>query len=166
MHKYDCNLWEFLKRKTIEDFGLQKRMKLAIKVVEELTKVHKTKIVHRDIKPSNIMLDSNMNPVLIDFGIGESIGFLKGSVGTPGFTAPEQISGDKQTYPVDMFSLGKLLVVILFEWRISWLLLYSPKKSIESKKLDTLRDVLDIISRMLQVNNIYNYGYTNLNSSF
>ena len=153
MHKYDCNLWEFLKSKTINDFGLQERMQLAIKVVQELTKAHKTQIVHRDIKPSNIMLDSNLDPVLIDFGIGESIGFLKGSVGTPGFTAPEQISGDKQTYPVDIFSLGKLLVVILFEWRLGWSLLYSSKKSIESNKLDTLADVLHMISQMLQVKN-------------
>ena len=162
MHKYDCNLWEFLKRKKIEDFGLQKRIKLAIKVVEELSKAHKTKIVHRDIKPSNIMLDSNLDPVLIDFGIGESIGFLKGSVGTPGFTAPEQISGGEQSYPVDIYSLGKLLVIILFEWRVGWSLLYSPKKPIESKKLDTLADVLDMISRMLQVKIIYTCGCKSL----
>lgn len=155
MHRYNCNLWEFLRSKKIKDFGLQERMKLAIKVVEELTKVHKSRIVHRDIKPSNVMLDSNLNPVLIDFGIGESIGFLKGSVGTPGFTAPEQISGDKQTYPVDIFSLGKLLVVILFEWQVGWSILYSPKKLIESKILDTFRSVLDMIRMMLQVKILY-----------
>ena len=71
MYKYHCNLREFLKGKTIEQFGLKERLKMASRVVEEVVKAHKSHIIHMDIKPSNVMLDSKMHPVLVDFGIGQ-----------------------------------------------------------------------------------------------
>lgn len=46
MHKYDVNMREFLDGKKIKEFGLQKRLELAIKVAAEVAKVHKTGIVH------------------------------------------------------------------------------------------------------------------------
>ena len=151
MYKYDCSLQDFLKRKKSEEYGLEKRLKLAMKVLKEVQKAHGTKIIHRDIKPSNVMLDSNFDPVLVDFGLGRYLSGLEGSVGTPGFTPPEQISGDGQSVPVDVFSLGKLLVLILFEWKVGWSMLVSPKTLIKSRKIAPLVDVLDTISLMLQV---------------
>ena len=150
MHQYDCNLWNFLKGKKV-NFGLKERIDLAIKVVEEVALAHKTYIVHRDIKPSNIMLDSKMDPVLVDFGIGRDFKNLGGSVGTPGFTAPEQISGDKQDFPVDVFSLGKILVLIIFEWQAGWKILWSPERFINSKNQADSTGLLNLIRSMLQV---------------
>ena len=153
MKKYDSSLWSFLQRKT-NKFGLQKRIDLAIKVVEEVAKAHEYgKMVHRDIKPSNVMLDSNMNPVLVDFGIGRFFEEfdLNVSVCTPGFTAPEQISGDSQYFSVDVFSLGKLLVLILFKWQVGWKMLWSPIRIPESEKLAAFGDFVNMIRLMLQV---------------
>ena len=158
MKRYDASLDTFLRESTIEGtlgFGLKERIKLAIKIVSEVAKVHKTEIVHRDIKPSNWVLDmKNLDPVLVDFGLAYYSDKLKGSGGTPGFTSPEQFSGDHQSYPVDVFSLGKLLVIILFKFEYGWKVLWSPKTMIESIKLASLKDILNTISLMLQVKSI------------
>ena len=86
---------------------------------------HDGYVAHRDLKPTNIMLDKNKELVLVDFGIGRNYHKLKGSCGTPGFNAPEQFSGDDQNKPVDIFSLGKNLILVLFKWKTGWTLLWS-----------------------------------------
>ena len=60
------------------DLGLRKRIDLAIKTVAEVVNVHKKDTGQRDIKSSNVMLDSNMDPVLGDFGIGHYVVNLHG----------------------------------------------------------------------------------------
>ena len=152
MKKYKQSLWNFLKNESC-DFGLRRRIQLAIKVVGELEIVHKLNMAHRDIKPSNIMLDDTKQPVLVDFGIADWWSKLElgAPKGTPGFSAPEQFEQVKQTIEVDMFSLGKLLVLILFEWQRGWQLLYCSKKFIDSKRLKPLTDLLETIRSMLKV---------------
>ena len=103
------------------------------------------------------MLDANKELVVVDFGIGRDFDVLKGSCGTPGFNAPEQFSGDDQEYPVDIFSLGKNLILVLFKWKIGWTLLWSSKNWITSQKdaedkLAPFSDFFDIIRQMLKVN--------------
>lgn len=143
MHKYDCNLWELLKEKEFE-YGLLDRFDLAIKIVVEVAKAHKSGITHRDIKLSNFMLDSRKNVTLVDFG-------TKGILGSPGFMAPEQVSGDNQFQPTDVFSLGKVLVHILFKWQVGWQLLWSPKICTESIISTPFAELFDLIHRMLEV---------------
>ncbi|MEM9948411.1 MAG: protein kinase [Cyanobacteria bacterium P01_D01_bin.36] len=72
--------------------------------------VHSRNVIHRDIKPDNIMRRRNGELILIDFGVAK---FLEQSVfphaattiGTPGYAAPEQISG-RVTPASDLFALG------------------------------------------------------------
>ena len=153
MERYPKTLWKFLEN---QNLGLAERLEIAIKLVEEVKKAHDGDVAHRDLKPTNVMLDANKELVLVDFGIGRTWRMLEGSCGTPGFNAPEQFSGDKQDRPVDIFSLGKNLILVLFKWKIGWTLLWSSKNWITSQKdaedkLAPFSDFFDIIRQMLQV---------------
>ena len=156
MERYPQTLWTFLES---NNFGLNERMEIAIKLTEELKIAHHGRVVHKDVKPTNIMVDANKELALVDFGIGNIIleinGLSEGSCGTPGFNAPEQFSGEDQDKPVDIFSLGKNLILILFEWKIGWNLLWSSEEWITSQKLKhklaPLSNLFDVIRKMLQV---------------
>ena len=82
---------------------------LATGLAEALTVIHAAGIVHRDLKPSNIILTA-AGPKVIDFGIArrqDTTGMTKTGmmVGSMGFMAPEQISG--QPGPAaDIFAWG------------------------------------------------------------
>jgi serine/threonine protein kinase len=72
-------------------------------------------IIHRDIKPENILVDTELNVYLIDFGFAR-IGSQEVSnssvfVGTPGFIAPEQLL--KPTTATDLYALGVTLICLL-----------------------------------------------------
>ncbi|TFK99504.1 kinase-like domain-containing protein [Pterulicium gracile] len=78
---------------------------------------HKLKIVHRDLKPENVLLDSDLNVKIADFGLSNEIrdgDFLKTSCGSPNYAAPEVISGGLYTGPeIDVWSSGVILYVML-----------------------------------------------------
>ncbi|KAK5770489.1 L-type lectin-domain containing receptor kinase IX.1-like [Gossypium arboreum] len=68
-------------------------------------------VLHRDIKASNIMLDSNFNAKLGDFGLARLVDHAKGSqttrlAGTIGYMAPECISSGKVSKESDVYSFG------------------------------------------------------------
>ena len=73
--------------------------------------------VHRDLKPENLLLDSDNNVKLADFGLsnvshdGE---FLRTSCGSPNYAAPEVISGNLYAgAEVDIWSCGVILYALL-----------------------------------------------------
>jgi eukaryotic-like serine/threonine-protein kinase len=87
---------------------------LGAALAEALAAIHEAGVVHRDLKPPNVLLTS-AGPRVIDFGIARAADFatLTGTgviIGTPGYLAPEQITGAEAGPPVDVFALGALLV--------------------------------------------------------
>ncbi len=81
---------------------------------------HRQGIVHRDVKPANVLIDTEGNAFVSDFGIarildksarrGESLTMTGSSVGTPAYMAPEQIQGQASVDErVDIYALGALL---------------------------------------------------------
>jgi serine/threonine protein kinase len=68
-------------------------------------------LVHRDLKLENIMLDSNMNAKLIDFGLSDTFYFhtLHGFAGTLGYCPPEVLAGGSYDEKCDVWSLGVCL---------------------------------------------------------
>jgi hypothetical protein len=85
---------------------------------EAIAYVHGEGVVHRDLKPSNVVLPSDREVVLVDFGLttattaeaGREV--LEGgtlALGTPAYVAPEQIRGDLVDARADLYSLGCML---------------------------------------------------------
>ncbi|XP_059654637.1 L-type lectin-domain containing receptor kinase IX.1-like [Cornus florida] len=96
------------------------RYKIAQGVASALLYLHEEWeqcVVHRDIKPSNIMLDSNFNAKLGDFGIARLVDHEKGSqttvlAGTIGYMAPECVITGKASKKTDVYSFGVVALEI------------------------------------------------------
>ncbi|MBF0537560.1 MAG: CHASE2 domain-containing protein [Nitrospirae bacterium] len=84
-------------------------------VADALDYAHSRGVVHRDIKPANIMMLTNKEIRVTDFGVARIIESSKTQtgmvMGTPSYMSPEQIAGKKVDGRSDLFSLG----VVFFE---------------------------------------------------
>jgi serine/threonine protein kinase len=96
----------------------ERSLRIAARICDALEHIHSRGVAHRDMKPENIMVDSDDNIKLIDFGIASKAGarrltFAKLSqvMGTPDYIAPEQVKGKRGDGRSDLYALG----VILYE---------------------------------------------------
>ncbi|HEY4015577.1 MAG TPA: TOMM system kinase/cyclase fusion protein [Polyangiaceae bacterium] len=95
---------------------------LFMQVLDALACAHAAGIVHRDLKPANLMVTptgARRNVLVLDFGIGAlseegaaaafdgaRITMTNEFVGTPSYTAPEQLLGRPPTWRSDLYSWG------------------------------------------------------------
>ncbi|WP_013324439.1 serine/threonine-protein kinase [Gloeothece verrucosa] len=96
-------------------------LKWLIEIAEILHQVHTQGFLHRDIKPANIMLRSDGQLVLIDFGtVKAATATVMSSqpkkpgteVYTPGYAPPEQVQG-YTVHKSDFFAIGRSFVHLL-----------------------------------------------------
>lgn len=84
---------------------------LAAGLAEALSAIHGAGIVHRDLKPGNVILSGD-GPKVIDFGIAAAVDATVATrtgvlLGSPGYMAPEQVTGHGEVGPAaDVFAWG------------------------------------------------------------
>jgi WD40 repeat protein len=93
---------------------------LMTQVARAVHHAHQRGILHRDLKPGNILIDTQGQPHVSDFGLakrieGDARQTRSGAiVGTPSYMAPEQARSEKVlTTGVDVYSLGAVLYEML-----------------------------------------------------
>jgi hypothetical protein len=91
---------------------------LGVAVAEALDVAHRAGVLHRDLKPANVLLDPEDRPRLADFGSARIEGDLTLTrtgawVGTPAYTAPEVLLGERADARSDVWALGRVLAFAL-----------------------------------------------------
>lgn len=103
----------------IGPMSLSACLDLTLAVAGALQYAHENGFVHRDIKPSNILIDSNGQPHVADFGIAATFDDLttgrSGSAGTLAYMSPEQLAGENHLVDqrTDVYALGVVLYQML-----------------------------------------------------
>ncbi len=96
-------------------------------ICDALEYAHQQGYVHRDIKPANIFINQKGVLKVGDFGLAKLTGDIEAhagenlpnltqtgsGIGTPDYSAPEQIEGRKVDHRADIYSLGVMLYEML-----------------------------------------------------
>ncbi len=101
--------------------ALDEIVSLFRKIASGLQKAHAHEIIHRDLKPENIMVDTDGEPIIMDFGLARRVNddiqvtAAGGLLGTPAYMSPEQVRGDQEEIgpQSDLYSLGVVLYEML-----------------------------------------------------
>ncbi|MFZ0062447.1 MAG: serine/threonine-protein kinase [Pyrinomonadaceae bacterium] len=107
-----------------------KAIEIARQVCAGLAAAHDNGVLHRDLKPANVMIDGRGKARITDFGVAVVAAELSGHeavAGTPGYMAPEQLTGRDVTERSDIYALG----LLLYE-------LFTGKRVFETKNLNDL----------------------------
>lgn len=87
-------------------------------VIKGLVHLHQKNILHRDLNPSNILMVSDFNAKIADFGLATFLADRDNkphkSVGTLRYMAPEVLVGEPYGKPVDCWSIGIIYFTMIF----------------------------------------------------
>ncbi|KAL6009782.1 hypothetical protein ACLOJK_000211 [Asimina triloba] len=115
-------VYEFMpKGKNVQPIPWPTRIKIAIGVARGMSFLHNLDphVIYRDLKASNILLDSDFNAKLSDFGLardgptGDNTHVSTRVIGTRGYAAPEYVATGHLTLKSDIYSFGVVLLELL-----------------------------------------------------
>lgn len=115
------SLENHLFRKNVQPIAWATRVNIAVGVAKGLAFLHSltANVIFRDLKASNILLDSDFNARLSDFGLardgptGDNTHVSTRIIGTQGYAAPEYVATGHLTPRSDVYSFGVVLLELL-----------------------------------------------------
>ena len=168
------------------------RVKIAVGAARGLEYLHckaNPPVIYRDLKSANILLDSDFNPKLSDFGlaklgpVGDNTHVSTRVMGTYGYCAPEYAMSGKLTLKSDIYSFGVVLLELitgrkaidlsrkhgeqnLVSWVTDYRLIYSPSPSIllVCLSFDVLAPRSSKISAYSCLNMMHSFSFAYLNT--
>ena len=126
---YENNVISFLATEYVQGESLRDRLKrskplplddalrIGADILRGLAYAHAKGVIHRDIKPANILLASDGQAKIADFGIARPVNSdltaVGSMLGTPNYMSPEQVKCAAITTKSDLFSVGVVLYEML-----------------------------------------------------
>ncbi|MBU8907059.1 Stk1 family PASTA domain-containing Ser/Thr kinase [Desertibacillus haloalkaliphilus] len=114
---------EYVEGSTLKEFikeqgrlSMEQTVEIFVQVTSAIAHAHVNQIIHRDIKPHNILISSNGEAKVTDFGIARAISsatitHTNSVMGSVHYLSPEQARGGVVNAKSDIYSLG----IVLYE---------------------------------------------------
>jgi len=101
-----------------DHYSEQEACNTILPVIDALKYCHSMGIVHRDLKPENLLYttpDASAIIKVADFGLARFYDddIMTTACGTPGYVAPEILTGRGYSLEVDYWSVGVILYIML-----------------------------------------------------
>ena len=97
--------------------NINENYSLISQLINSIQSLHKYGIIHRDLKCDNIMLDSNKNVKIIDFGLAgikTHHDAINDVYGTLPYLSPEIVKGEMYSNKVDVWALGIMMYQLMY----------------------------------------------------
>ncbi|MCB0422506.1 MAG: serine/threonine protein kinase [Bdellovibrionales bacterium] len=156
------------------NLGLHELLVIMNQILEGVSAAHSNQILHRDLKPANIVVDSQLNVKILDFGVSKDIGSCDennstqtGEVwGTVDYFSPEILKGMSHSIQTDIFSLGVIFYELVwgekpFKGKNNWEVMEAIRSLPPSRSSLIPKHIpetlLNVISKMLEKDPLFRY---------